>query len=97
MLIKYTGQPLVSSASLAITLRIEGPVRPADQRTIRHRLGVIRQELGIAFMTPQFDHAQIHMIPKPPSRKGIFPRQIKAILARLEVPADLGFAINGNA
>lgn len=97
MQIEYTGQPLVSSRSLTITLPIREGASSADQRTFRHRLEVIRDELGISCLWPVFDKKTIKVTPTPPSRARIFPKQMKSILKRLEVPAELGFANDGNA
>ncbi len=96
MQVEYTGAPLISSQSMTITLPIKGGVSSADQRTFRHRLEVIRDELGISCLWPVFDKKTIKVTPTPPSRTRIFPRQMRSILERLEVPAELGFAIDGN-
>lgn len=97
MKVEYTSAPLISSQSMTITLPIRGGVSNTDQRTFRHRLEVIRDELGISCLWPIFDKMTIKVTPTLPSRARIYPRQMRSILERLEVPAELGFAIDGNA
>jgi hypothetical protein len=96
MQIMYHKQPLISRGSIVITLPIAGQVTPADQRTFRHRMELIRKELGIFFTAPSFDSRTIRMTPTTTSRERIFARHIQRILARLEVPAELGFGLDGD-
>jgi hypothetical protein len=97
MQIMYHKQPLISRGSLTITLPITGQVTQSDQRTFRRRIELIRKELGIFFTAPSFDSRTIRMAPTPPSRERIFAKHIRKILARLEVPAELGFGLDGDA
>ncbi len=97
MQIAYTGQPIVSSRSLTITLPIANSVTQSDQRKFRDRLGLAPKKFGISFMWPHFNSRTIQLAPTPPSRGKILPRKMKGILSLLGVPAELGFAIDGNA
>lgn len=97
MQVVYTGQPTISRHSGAIKLPTARPVSEADQRTLLHRIHLIRDTLGIAFLNPKFGSREISIRPAPKTYPKMFSRHIKAILARLEVPAELGFAIDGNA
>jgi hypothetical protein len=97
MHIEYTGQPIVSSRSLTITLPIARSLGQADQKKFRDRLGLTSKKFGISFMWPHFNSRTIQLAPTPPSRGKIFPQQMKDILALLGTPAELGFVIDGNA
>lgn len=88
---------MVSRHSGAIKLTTTRPVSEADQKTVLRRIHLIRDTIGIAFLNPRFGSRGISLLPAPRTHEKMFPRHIQAILARLEVPAELGFAIDGDA